>query len=269
MTDPGYISNVAGSGTTHLGYLRLGGYQTTEDAEKAGSLTAGDGIYLTTSADYVTDVSGAIYIEAGNGMSVKGDKTITITDAGETSLRAMTVGIAASKSPKTGDTNITLAANGDVTLEAGTGIEVTCQRLVYVVNQNLKISTQDKGSSNYTTQTTFTMGGKSAVSFINNSEITAFLKWEPGIFDHKFAIGDFAAVVVKGSGEICKTENFGVRAFMTALFLPFKASAANTIVAEDEEDMVSIDQSVLNSSQSGAISENNIVSVESAPISSN
>lgn len=269
MTKPSFVSGVPGSGKSRLGYLRLGGYQKAEDTARETSLAAGDGVYLTTSADYVTDLSGALYIEAGNGMSVKGGKTITITDAGETSLRAMTVGVAASKSPETGDTNITLAANGDVTLEAGAGIEVTCQRLVYVVNQNLKISTEAKGSSNYTTQTTFTMGGKSAVSLINNSEITAFLKWEPGIFDHKFAVGDFAAVVVKGTGEVNKTENFGVRAFMTALFLPFKASAANEIVAENDDEMVSVDQSVLSSSQSGAIGENNVVSVESAPISSN
>ncbi|MGX1308834.1 hypothetical protein AB7M35_003592 [Amorphus suaedae] len=269
MPLPAHVASVPGSGAAPLGYLRLGGYQATEAAEKTGSLTAGDGVYLTTSANYVTDVAGAVYIEAGNGMSVKGNKTITITDAGETSLRAMTVGVAASKSPKTGDNNISLAASGDVTLEAVTGIEVTCQRLVYVVNQNLKISTQDKGSANYATQTLFTMGGKNAISLINNSEITAFLRWEPGIFDHKFTIGDFAAVVVRGAGALNKTENFGVRAFMTALFLPFKASAANTIVAEDEEDMVVVDQSVLNSSQSGAVSENNVVSVESAPISSN
>ena len=56
---------------------------------------------------------------------------------------------------------------------------------------------------------------------------------------------------------------------MTALFLPFKASAANEIVAENDDEMVSVDQSVLSSSQSGAIGENNVVSVESAPISSN
>lgn len=269
MTDPAYIADVVGTGAKSLGHLRLGAYQAAEAEGKETSFAAGDGIYLTTSAAYVTDVSGAIYIEAGNGMSVKGGKSITITDAGETSLRAMTVGVAASKSPETGDTNITLAANGDVTLQAGTGIEVTCQRFVYVVNQNLKISTAEKGSSSYATQTIFTMGGKTGLYVVNNTDISGFLRWEPRIFDHKFALGDFSAVLVKGTAEVYKTDNFGLRAFLTALFLPFAASEANTEVAESNSDVVSVDQTVLQSSQSGARNENNVVSASSSPISSN
>lgn len=269
MTDPAYIANVAGSGTKSLGYLRLGAYQAAEASAKVTSFAAGDGIYLTTSANYVTDVAGAIYIEAGNGMSVKGGKTVTVTDAGETSLRAMTVGIAASKSPQTGDTNITLAANGDVTLQAGTGIEVTCQRFVYVVNQNLKISTAAKAESNYATQTIFTMGGKTGLYVVNNTDISGFLRWEPRIYDWKFALGDFSAVLVKGTGEVYKTENYGLRAFLTGLLLPFSGAEAETVVADNSDDLVANDQAVLSSSQSGVVSENNVVSVESSPISSN
>ncbi|WP_018699485.1 hypothetical protein [Amorphus coralli] len=269
MTDPSYIASAKDDSGDTQGYLRLGAYVATEDGDIEKSLTAGDGMYLMTSARFTTDVSGPIYIEAGDGMSVKGDKSITITDAGETSLRAMTVGIAAKKSPETDDQNITLASDGALTLDADAGIEITCERFVFVVNQNLKISREAKGQSAYASQTIFTMGGKTGVYWLNNTDISGALRWEPRIFDHKFALIDSSAVIVKGTGEVYKLENFGLRAFLVGLFLPFKGAEAKAVVAENNDDVVAVDDAPLSSEQNGAESEVGLFQVGSSDIFSN
>jgi len=268
MSAPTYSVTVPGTGTETLGHLRLGAYRATEPALEGASVTAGDGVYLMTSAAYTTDVEGAVYVEAGNGMSVTGNASASITAAGETSLRAMTVGIAASRSPETGDTNITLESENDATLEAGTGIEITCQRLVYVVNQNLTISRKAKGSSHYGSQTSFTLGGKTGIYAVNNTDITGALRWEPRIYDHKFALADFSSVIVKGTGELMKSENFGLRTFLVGLFLPVKAAEAKAVVAEDRMEAVSVESTDLRASQTGARSETGVVSASSANLES-
>lgn len=254
--------------SSKLGYLRLGAYQSAEDGYIDTSIDAGTGIYMMTDAQYTTDIEGAVYIEAGNSMTIVGDSTIAITDAGQTSLRAMTVGIAANRDPSSGNNNINLDSSGSMTLEADKGIDITCERLVYVVNQDLKISSTSKGVSYYKTQTSFTLGGKTGVYVMNNTDISG-MRWEPRIFDHKVAFIDNSSVVVKGSGQIYKNENHGFRAFLVGLFCNIAAAESETTAVDNDNTGVDLEQSSLDSSQSGANSENNLVAGNSSSLSSN
>ncbi|MDQ0314283.1 hypothetical protein [Amorphus orientalis] len=258
----------AAPGDPPLGYMRLGAYQSSEANLIEKTVPAGDGIYLMTGAQITTNTDGGAYLEAGNGMTVLGNATIGVSDAGQTSIRAMTASIGGGSTPSTSNNDINLQSESDLTLEAETGIEITCERLVYVVNQNLTWSTSAKGVSYYLTQTTFTLGGKTGLYLTNNTDISG-LRWEPRIYDHKYALIDNSSVIVKASGQAYKNENHGLKAFGIGLFLPISAAESEATGVKNSNSAAKIEANGIDSQQSGADSENSGIDVESAPLNNN
>lgn len=250
-----------------LGYLRLGAYESAEDGYVSHSIALGDGACLMTTADLTTSSTGDAYVYAWDNATVSADGNADLTIAGQTDLIAMTVGVGADSGTSTGNNNVNLDAKNGLTLEAEQGIDITCQRLVFVVDQNYKASTANTGQSHYETTTTFTIGGKSAVTLLYNTDISG-LRWEPGVLDHKYVVYDLSSVVVKGTGQVSKNENQGKASFLIGLFLPIKAGEAEADGAANQDALASMSDNGVESGQTGAGNDTQTVTANTNGLSS-
>lgn len=225
-------------------YLRLGAYQDAEDGYIEKSISAGDGIFLMTTAQLTADVAGTFYVEANDGMSLTGTETVTITDAGQTSIRAKTIGMAAGRGPVSSGDDIHFDADGDVTFESGEGIDVTCSQFIYVMDQTFKWSGKEKGFAQQLEDLSVTLGGKFGMYVGNNSDISGS-RWEPRIWDWKFALFDTGLVVFKGSQQVAEIDQTLSGSFWSGLWGSQKHAKVDAKAVKADTNAVKSDMPVV------------------------
>lgn len=256
----------AADATSATGALRLGAYQSLEDAWISKSIPVSDGIYLMTSSCATTNVDGGTYIHAGDGMNVQGGKTISIIDAGETSVRAATVSFAAQETPATSGNGINLQAPGDVTLRSDGDFSIDCKNLVYVVHEHFSAATEKGGVEIAQGEISVIMNGTVEINAMADINI-ATVGLEPLVADHTFAVFSIEATGIEFTGELYKNENHGMRAFLVGLLVPFSEAKANVQATSNQNAVVVANDTDINANEDGAVNRANAVRVRARAMS--
>lgn len=254
--------------TSALGALRLGAYRDLEDGWVSKSIPVGDGIYLMTSSCATTNVDGGTYIHAGNGMNVLGDNSVSITNAGETSVRAATVSFAANETPETSGGGVNMQAGSDVTLKSGGDFSIDCETLVYVVNQHFSSITSGSGVDVTQGAISVTVGGLICISPMASIGIGT-VGVETGIMSMGVSVISIAAVGAELSGALCEMQNHGLRAFMVGIAVPFSAVEANANGASNNNSSVSVSDIDIQAEENGAQNDSNLIDSHAQSIVSN
>lgn len=251
-----------------LAAMRLGAYQPDESTWIDTSLEVSSGFYLMTNAETTTNVDGETFIYAGEGMLVKGDKAISISDAGETSIRAQTVGFGADCSPSTSDGFVSLEANDDVTLQSATDISIKCDSLVYMVEQHYHASTASSGVDVAQGEIAVNLGEVMYINPMADIDI-ATIGVEPIAFEHSCALFSISSSGLEMSGSKFEMENHGLRTFLVGMFLPFSEAEAEETAVSDNNAAVSTRSRSVALQESGASNDTNLVGARSRAMSCN
>lgn len=258
-----------GSGSAEpLAAMRLGAYREDEAAWIDTSIQLGDGFYMMTSGEATANVDGVAFVYGGQGMLVKGDKSITWSDAGETAVRAQTVSFAADCSPSTSGGNVNLDASDDVTMESGADISVTCKNLVYVIEEHLHGSTASAGTSVAQGEISVNVGLLCYISPMADIDI-ATLGFEMIGFEHSASVFSLSSAGAEMSKSSFENANKGMRAFLVGMFIPFEEAEAEEHVSKNENVAVRAHSLSVGAEENGARNEINAVAVRARALSCN
>lgn len=254
--------------TKAVAALRLGAYMAMEDGWISKSVQVSDGFYLATNADTTVNVDGAAYIYAGEGMLVQGDKTVSIVDAGETSVRAETVGFGAGCTASTSDQWVSLEATDDVTMQSLTDISVKCNNLIYTVEQHYHSSTESTGVEVTQGEVAVNLGDQINICPMLDVDI-ATVGFEPMGFEHSCAVFSISSSLVEMSSAKCEMENHGLRAFLVGMFVPFSEAEAKEEATSNTNSVVRARSLSVGAQENGASNDINAVAARSRAMSCN
>lgn len=257
----------APSATTATGALRLGAYRDQEDNWISKSIPVSDGIYLMTNSYATTNVDGSTYIHAGEGMNILGKKTISMTDAGEGSVRAAIVSFAADETPSTSETAINMQASGVVKLESDGDFSINCKNLVYIVHEHFSSSTDKGGVDIAQGEITMTLKGVVSANLMTDFNI-ATMGMEVLVADQTFAVMSIGAIGIKFTGEMYKSENHGLRAFLVGLLVPFSEADANVQAVSNQNAVVVANDTDIEANEDGAVNRAHAVRARARTLSS-
>lgn len=256
-----------GSGSAEpLAAMRLGAYREDEASWIDTSIQLGDGFYMMTSGEATANVNGVAFVYAGQGAQVKGDKSISWSDAGETSVRAQTVSFAADCSPSTSGSDVSLDASDDVTMESDADISITCKSLVYVVEEHLHGSTASGGTYVAQGEINVTVGLLCYISPMADIDI-ATIGFEMFGFEHSISLFSLSTAGAEMSKSSYEMENKGMRAFLVGLLVPFEAAEAEAHSARNENVAVHARDQEVGAEENGARNEINAVAVRARALS--
>ncbi|MDQ0317424.1 hypothetical protein [Amorphus orientalis] len=251
---------------TPLAAMRLGAYRSFEDDWIDTSLSLADGFYLMTNAQTTTNVDGNSYVYAGQGMLIDGDKSITIKDAGETSVRAHSVAFASGCNPDTSDDYVSLDATDDVTMQSATDISITCENLVYVVEEHYHGSTASDGTEISQGEISVNVGDTIYICAMADIDI-ATVGFEPIAFEHSCAVFSISSSGLEMSDSKFEMENHGFRAFLVGLFVPFSAAEAEEVAASNHNSSVAVRDRAVSLRENAAANDTNAVAVRARALS--
>ncbi|WP_018699478.1 hypothetical protein [Amorphus coralli] len=252
---------------TMLAALRLGTYLAEEDDWIDTSISLSDGFYLMTDAKTTTNVDGDSFLYSGKATSITGDKSISILDAGETSFRAHTVSFGANTSPSTVNASVNLEATNMVTLQSETDVTINCENLVYVVEESFNNKTASNSYSISQGEVGVAVGASVSATLMASFDIES-VGFVGSVFSQSLAIFSISSSAAELSGQSFKMANHGLKAFLCGIFLPLTAADARAVGVDNQGSQVSARDSGIDSSESGAQSDINSVSVSANSLSS-